>query len=384
MRVFAHGLVGAALVWGACAPSASGQGLVHEYMSGLRGPMKLVALDDGHVLVVEAGAGANTGRISIIDRDRRRFTIVDGLPSARFNGDPTGPSGVLLVGRRLFITIGGGDVSQPGPAQGSEIPNPSPASPLFSSILLLELDEKATRLPLGFWLPPESHQRLAAGEGVYLTNVDGDTARISRFVDFPDYIAEPRPDVPNNIRPSNPFGLVGHEFRLDVNDASRNLVFSVDVARAEARVLVTFPPVPNRAAPMGPPVVDAVPATIRGYGDWLLVSYLTGFPFAAGNASVQLVDRHRGVATPLMTGLQTAIDVLPITRSPGLFYVLEHSQQLTAGAAGRLLRIDALDRTPLVLADALDAPTSLAFDPATRDVLITELRRNRIVRVQVP
>jgi hypothetical protein len=157
MRIFAHGLVGAALVWGACAPSASGQGLVHEYMSGLRGPMKLVTLDDGNVLVAEAGAGANTGRISIIDRDRRRFTIVDGLPSARFNGDPTGPSGVLLVGRRLFITIGGGDVSQPGPAQGSEIPNPSPASPLFSSILLLELDEKATRLPLGFWLPPESH-----------------------------------------------------------------------------------------------------------------------------------------------------------------------------------------------------------------------------------
>ena len=117
-------------------------------------------------------------------------------------------------------------------------------------------------------------------------------------------------------------------------------------------------------------------------GSWCRT--LTGFPFAAGNASLQLVDRHRGVATPLMTGLQTAIDVLPIARSQGLFYVLEHSQQLAAGAAGRLLRVDALDRTPLVLADALDAPTSLALDPVTRDVLITELRRNRIVRVQVP
>jgi hypothetical protein len=384
MRSIAHSLVWTALVAGACAPTASGQGLVHEYLAGLRGPMKLVAMDDGNILVAEAGAGANTGRISIIDRDRRRFTIVDGLPSARFNGGPTGPSGVLLVGRRLFITIGGGDVSQPGPAQGSEIPNPTPTSPLFSSILLLEFDDKATRLPLGFWLPPESHQRLGAGEGVYLTNVDGETARISRFVDFPDYVPEPRPDVPNNVRSSNPFGLVGHEFRLDVNDASRNLIFSVDTARPEPRVLVTFPPVPNRAAPMGPPLVDAVPSTIRGYGDWLLVSYLTGFPFAAGNASLQLVDRHRGVSTPLMTGLQTAIDVLPIARGTGLFYVLEHSQQLTAGGPGRLLRIDALDRTPLVLADALDAPTSLAFDPVTRDVLITELHRNRIVRVQVP
>jgi hypothetical protein len=384
MRSIAHGLVWTALVWGACAPTASGQGLVHEYLSGLRGPMKLVAMDDGNILVAEAGTGANTGRISIIDRDRRRFTIVDGLPSARFNGDPTGPSGVLLVGRRLFITIGGGDVSLPGPVQGSEIPNPSPTSPLFSSILLVEFSDAATGLPLGFWLPPESHQRLAAGEGVYLTNVDGQTARISRFVDFPDYIAEPRPDVPNNIRPSNPFGLVGHAFRLDVNDASRNLVFSVDVATAQPRVLLHFPPVPNAATPMGPPVVDAVPATIRGYGDWLLVSYLTGFPFAAGNASVQLVDRHDGTARPLITGLQTAIDLLPITRGAGLFYVLEFSRQVTAGAPGRLLRIDALDRAPLVLADTLDAPTSLAIDPVTRDVLVTEQRRNRIIRVQVP
>jgi hypothetical protein len=82
-------------------------------------------------------------------------------------------------------------------------------------------------------------------------------------------------------------------------------------------------------------------STIRGYGDSLLVSYLTGFPFAVGNASLQLVDRHRGVATPLITGLQTAIDVLPITRGTGLFYVLEQSQQLKAGAPGCLLRIDA-------------------------------------------
>jgi hypothetical protein len=383
MRSVAHGLVGAALVWAACAPTASGQGLVHEYLSGLRGPMKLVAMDDGNILVAEAGAGPNTGRVSLIDRDRRRFTIVDGLPSARYNGDPTGPSGVLLVGRRLFITIGGGDVSLPGPAPGTEIPNPSPTSPLFSSILLVEFSDEATSLPLGFLLAPESHQRLAAGQSVSLTNVDGEVVRISRFVDFPDYIAEPRPDVPNHVRPSNPFGLVGHAFRLDLNDASRNLIFSVDVARAEPRVLLQFPPVPNNAA-IGPPVVDAVPATIRGYGDSLLVSYLTGFPFAAGNASVQLVDRHSGAARPLITGLQTAIDVLPITRGPGQFYVLEHSQQLPAGAPGRLLRIDALDRAPLVLADTLEAPTSLALDPVTRDVLITELRRNRIIRVQVP
>jgi hypothetical protein len=303
--------------------------------------------------------------------------------AARFNGEPTGPSGVLLIGRRLFITIGGGDASVPGPIQGSEIPNPSPSSPLFSCVLLLEFSDATTQLPRGFSLPPEASARLAVGEGVYLTNVDGEIARLSRLVDFPDYVAEPRPDVANNIRPSNPFGLVGNASRLDVNDASRNLIFSVDVTTAQWRVLVRFAPVPSRG-PVGPPLVDAVPATIRGYGDSLLVSYLTGFPFAAGNASVQLVDRHGGTARPIVNGLQTAIDVLPVTRGPGLFYVLEHSQQLPMGAPGRLLRIDAPDRAPLVLAGTLDAPTSLAFDPSTGDVLVTELRRNRIVRVQVP
>ena len=191
MRLLVHFLGAAALACGICTPVISGQSLVHEYVPELRGPMKLAVLGDENILVAEAGAGPNTGRISVIDRDRRRFTIVDGL-------------------------------------------------------------------------------------------------------------------------------------------------------------------------------------------------HLTGFPFAAGNASVQLVDRHTGVATPLVTGLQTAIDVLPVARGTGLLYVLEHSRQLLTGAPGRLLRIDAPDRAPLVLADGLDAPTSLAIDPVTRDILITELRRNRIIRVQIP
>ena len=373
-----------ASVWIALALTASGQdSLVQEHVTGLRAPMKLVVHDSGAIFVAEAGAGPNTGRVSVIDRDRRRFSIIDGLPSGLYNRESSGPSGVLLIGRRLFITIGSGDATVPGPAPGSELPNPAPTSPLFSSILVLEFIGEATELPLGFWLPPDSHGRVAKGEGVYLHNLDGQAARLSRLVDFPDYVAEPRPDVPNNVRLSNPYGLVGSETRLDVNDASRNLVFSVDVTTAEARVLARFPPVPN-GAPTGPPMIDPVPASIRGFGDLLLVSYLTGFPFAPGNASVQLVNRHTGVAQPLIGGLQTAIDVLPVSRGRGLFYVLEYSREFTAGGPGRVIRIDALDRAPLVLADTLDAPTSLALDPVTGDLLVSEQRRGRIVRVQVP
>lgn len=139
--------------------SADGQ-VVQEYVAGLRSPAKLLALPDGSLLVAEAGNGPNTGRISLIDRDRRRFTVVDGLPSALFLGrDASGPSGLLLIGDRLYVSIGGGDTTVTGAGQGSEIPNPSPASPLFSSVLLLELP--SADIPLGFTLPFGAHATLA-------------------------------------------------------------------------------------------------------------------------------------------------------------------------------------------------------------------------------
>ncbi len=137
--------------------SADGQ-VVQEYATGLRSPAKLLALSDGSLLVAEAGNGPNTGRISIVDRDRRRFTVVDGLPSALFLGrDPSGPSGLLLIGDRLYVSIGGGDTTVAGAGQGSEIPHPSPASPLFSSVLLLEFPSDARDIPLGFTLPFGAH-----------------------------------------------------------------------------------------------------------------------------------------------------------------------------------------------------------------------------------
>lgn len=105
---------------------------------------KLLALPGGELLVAEAGAGANTGRISHIDRDARRFTVIDGLPSALFLGrDASGPSGLVLGERRLYVTIGGGDTTIAGNGANSEIPNPAVSSPLFSWVLLLEFPDAA-------------------------------------------------------------------------------------------------------------------------------------------------------------------------------------------------------------------------------------------------
>ena len=134
----------------------------------------------------------------------------------------------------------------------------------------------------------------------------------------------------------------------------------------------------------GPPVVDAVPSSIRAFGNDFLVSMLSGFPFGAGTAQVRRVDRVTGASTPVITGLQTAIDVLPVTRGRGQFYVLEYSNNFLAVGPGRLLRIDEEGASPLVIASNLRTPTAMAIDPVTGDMLVTDGDGGRLLLVQIP
>ncbi len=157
----------AAVLLTAASGSAAGQE-IQEHVTGLRAPQKLLSLPSGELLVAEAGNGANTGRISFIDRDARRFTVIDGLPSA-LGREASGPSGLLLVGRSLFVTIGVGDTVIAGAGQASEIPNPQPSSPLFSSVLLLEFPDAVGQFSMGFGLQRSQHDALAADRGVYLS-----------------------------------------------------------------------------------------------------------------------------------------------------------------------------------------------------------------------
>lgn len=358
--------------------------IIQEHATGLRAPARLLSLPDGQLLVAEAGSGPNTGRVSLVDRDGRRFTVVDGLPSGLHGPrlDPSGPSGLVLDGRRLYVLIGNGDISLPGAGQGSEVPNPSPASPLFSAILLFDF-ATGDAPSLGHVLPASAHATLARGDAVYLRNADGESVRVSRLVDFPDYVAEPRPDEPRHVRISNPYGIVGNNSRLTVVDASMNLVWDVTIrpTLGEPRVLARLAPVPNTVAGLGPPMVEAVPAAIRVAGDDYLVSLLTGFPFGPGAASLWRIRRHTGEVERIVGGLQTAVDVWPLTGTGELSYVLEYSQSFLTGGTGRLVHVNAATGTVAPIADELEAPTGLARDTRTGDVFVTEFRRGRILRI---
>jgi hypothetical protein len=376
----------AAIAVAAAHPLSSRQ-VVQAHVTGLRAPAKLLALPGGELLVAEAGSGANSGRISHIDRDARRFTVIDGLPSALFLGrDASGPSGLVLGDRRLYVTIGGGDTTIAGNGANSEIPNPAVSSPLFSSVLLLEFPDAAGAFSTGFALQRGQHDDLAADRAVYLHNADGDAVRISRLLDVPSYTPEPRPDEPRHVRTSNLYGAVGGDSGLAIADASNNAIWTVSLAPGGPLTrLASVASVPNTLFPtLGPPMSEGVPASIRVAGDDLVVSLLTGFPFGPGAASILKVSRSTGAITPVAGGLQTAVDVLPITGTSDQYYVVEYSGNFLAGGPGRILRVDATRGTRLVMADNLRTPTHLAPDTRTGDLFVTDNVGGRILRVLVP
>ena len=147
--------------------------------------------------------------------------------------------------------------------------------------------------------------------------------------------------------------------------------------------MMRFAPVPN-PTPVGAPVLDAVPTSVRVYGDQLLVSLLTGFPFPPGNSRVMIVDPAAGTSQQFMFDLNSVTDVLwrPRPNARPQFFVLEFSanQSATPAPPGRLLRFDTENAT--VAAAPLITPVSMAFDEATQDLFILELR-GQILRLRI-
>lgn len=187
-------------------------------------------------------------------------------------------------------------------------------------------------------------------------------------------MAEPHPTAIYKF--SNPWGMALSEDgrNLYVTDASQNCLVRIDTTNGRWRRLARFSPFPN-PTPVGPPMVDSVPTSVRVYGDHVLVSFLSGFPFASGNARVLIVNPETGASEPFIFGLTSVTDVLwrPRPGARSQFFVLEFSANQSANPAppGRLLRFD----TPAAqVAATFITPVSMAFDEATGDLFILELR----------
>lgn len=356
------------------------------FATGFTAPLEVAFTHQGNLIVAEAGTGPNTGRISLVDRtSRMRRTLIAGLPSGLFqeggNSQPGGPNGLALQGSTLYVTISGADTVLPGGPPGTQVANPSPASPILSSLLSIRTSKPLDLISGGFTLTPADHAALKGGSEVTLTNAENQELTIDLVVDFPDFIAEPRGDFPANVRQSNSFGVAAVGQTLYVVDASRNLIFEVDANDGEFSVLASFPPVLNPLAPMGPPMIDFVPNSIRVRGNELLVTGLIGFPFPQGRAEVRTVNRTTGSVAPLIGGLTSALDVLPLGGAPtSPMLVLEFSANMLAGQPGRL-KLVSPGAEAQTIAEGLITPTGIAVDQRSGEVFITHLGPGFITRI---
>jgi len=347
-----------------------------ELVSGLRMPLGIARSDQGNLIVGETGTSEpNTGRISIVDPDGGRRTLLDGLPSGINDvGEPSGPAGVFLRGRILYVVLGVGDSVLPGP-----VSNPDVSSPIFSSVLAIHFSAFVEKTTEGWTLSPDDYEALADGEALTLWNGAGERITVALVADFPDLTVDPT--SPNGLRQSNPFDLVVLGSKVYVTDGARNLVWQADIDSGAFSPLAAFPTIAN-PLPFGPPVVEAVPTGIARSDGRLLVTLFRGFPFPAGTSVVVEIDPRTGSQNTYIDELTSAIDVLPTNHSGDL--VLEFSTDFLAPEPGRLQLFETPDDDPPTLvADCLFAPTSMALDEAAGLLYVTELAGGRIVTIEL-
>jgi len=356
------------------------------FVDGLNAPTHMAFSTQGNIIVAESGLEAsNTGRVSIIDRaTATRRTLIDGLPSAinLAGGEPapSGPSGVALAGGTLYVSIGSGDGTLPGPVEGSEMANGSPSSPILSSLLSLKSATSYDVIHGGFVLTVADHGHLKNGETITLHNASGESLLVKLVADFPDYSADARPDFPANVRASNPFGVAASGTTAYVVDASQNLIRRVDANTGAFTTLATLAAIPN-PLPFGPPFIDPVPDSIRLRGSDLLVTMLTGFPFPAGKAEIRRVDTTTGTVQPFVSGYSSLIDVATIgngATDPVL--ALQFSTDMLNNGGGRVSMVTAAG-AQTTIAEELPTPSGLLVDQRSGEIFISHIFPGFITRI---
>lgn len=366
--------------------------------SGLQLPLGITQSNQDNLIVSESGTTIpNTGRISIVGLNGTRRTLLSGLPSGLNDiFEPSGPAGLYLRGRTLYVAIGSGDVVVIGrdaagmPILGSAVPNPNgPSSPLFTSVLAIHFSaavEKKTSQ--AFTLSPIDHQLLAAGQKVTLSGGGRDRLTVELIANFPDFIPNPIPALPSNVRQSNPFDLVGVGDHLYVTDGALNLVWKVDIPTGAFSPLAQFPTIPNPLfGTIGGPFVEAVPTGIAYSEGQLLVTLFRGFPFPPGVSQVVAIDLVTGATTPFITGLKTAVDILVVREFGDTDYlVLQHTSGVGPpfvppfSRPGLLLSFEEPGDPPTLIADCFTRPTSMTLDEKTGTLYVTDYS-GRIVEV---
>jgi hypothetical protein len=363
-----------------------------ELISGLKEPTGTALTNQGNLLVSENGTTElHSGRISIVDpANGSRRTLLDGIPCGISDvNEPSGPHGIVMRGRTLYVAIGTGDVGRAGPIPGTTIPNPDPvSSPIFSSVLAIHFSAAVEKNTSGFYLTTADQQALANGQAVTLSDGGGDQITIQLVANFPDYVPFPLPFFTENIQLSNPFGIDLGANKLYVTDGGRNLTWQVDINSGLYSELVSFPGIPNPLFPtFGGPFLEAVPTGIASSGNHILVTLFRGFPFPPGVSTVQQIDLQTGSNNVFIAGLRGAIGIMPLQETADTDYlVLQHN---SGGAIfppfsgpGLLLHFESPNDPPTLVADCFVRPTSMTLDKKLGKMYVSE-HAGRVVVLNV-
>ena len=347
------------------------------FTEGLQFPQRLLFTAPGNLLVSEGGQPMpNTGRVSIVNRQGVRRSLLDGLPAAPGHGIPAyGPGGMGLDGRTLYLLIGEGDV-QVGPPFAINLNGPS--SPIFHSVLRIQFSADVDAITSNFKMSPADHWALSDGYDVSLRNGAGDSAVVHLLTTF---LSLGRNVLGGTVlhRPSDPYGawLDAGNNALYVVDASAETLIKVNTVTGRSLVLTRFQS-DERATSAGPTLVDTVPTAVCPVGDSFLVSFLSANPFPAGASSVRLWKPSDGSwsrLSPLVGDLTMTNDMICLqggTASVPRVVTVEYSTTADRTApSGRVQLINGSQKR--VLAENLLLPTSVARDPVSGDLFVATL-----------
>jgi hypothetical protein len=240
----------------------------------------------------------------------------------------------------------------------------------------------------GFTLTRLDQLALAGGQTLDLSDGRGRRLTIELVAKLPNYTPKPLASYPANVDLTNPFALVAVGKQLYVTDGGQNVVWQIDIATGSYSRLVEFPDIRNPLFPgLGGPFEEAVPTGIAYSGGRLLVTLFSGVPFAPGTSAVEQVDLT-GAHTPFLTGLKTAIGVLPVEDGDGdeddtAYMVLQNaSVGPFFNGPGLILGFASSDGPPIVLANCLTRPTAMTLDRRSSTLYVTDLA-GHLVEVQL-
>jgi hypothetical protein len=347
------------------------------FTEGLQFPQRLIFTPAGNLLVSEGGTAIpNTGRVSIVNRQGIRRSLLEGLPAGPGHGIAAfGPTGMGLDGRTLYLLLGEGDV-QVGPPFAINLNGPS--SPIFHSVLRIQFSVDLDAVGSSFELAMVQHWALRDGYDVTLRNTRGDTATIRLLTSFPSLMRNVLGGAARH-RPSDPYGvwLDAAGEALYIVDASAETFSKVNTTSGRYQVLTRFQP-DQRDTSSGVTFVDTVPTAVCPVGDSFLISFLSASPFPEGSASIRLWKPADGTwsrLSPLIGNLTMTNDVICLpggtANAPRVVSVEYRTMLDFATPSGRVQLIDGNQKR--VIAENLAFPTTAAIDPVSGDLFVATL-----------